>query len=155
VTVKVGNDRKINIFNNQGSAHVIVDVVGYFKPGTGSEFHALSPGRILDSRPGEVGPFTTPWGAGVSRNLDVTGPSVPEFADAVLMNFTVTQTTATSYLSIWPTGETQPTVSSLNWVSGWTIPNAVTAKIGTAGNIRIYNNLGSVHVIGDVAGWYG
>ena len=58
----------------------------------------------------------------MNRNVLVTGPSVPVFADAVLMNVTATQTTATSYLSIWPNGQAQPTVSSLNWVAGWTIP---------------------------------
>jgi hypothetical protein len=156
VTVKVGDNQRINVFNNQGTAHVIIDVVGYFKPGTGTEFHPVSPGRILDSRPGfQVGIYSTPWSAGMNRNVLVTGPSVPVFADAVLMNVTATQTTATSYLSIWPNGQAQPTVSSLNWVAGWTIPNAVTAKIGTGGNIRMYNNLGNVHVIADVAGWYG
>ena len=47
---------------------------------------------------------------------------VPADADAVTLNVTVTQTNAVSYLSIWPKGETQPTVSSLNWDPGWTVP---------------------------------
>jgi len=157
VTVKVGTGGKINLYNNLGTAHVIVDVVGYFKPGTGAEFHPQSPSRILDSRPGagNTGGFNTPWGAGTARNLTVTSPSVPADAEAVLMNVTVTQTTATSFLTLWPTGQTQPTASNLNWVAGWTIPNAVTAKVGSSGRVAIYNNLGSTHVIADVAGWYG
>jgi hypothetical protein len=159
VTVKVGTSDNINIYNDLGTADVIVDVVGYFKAGSGSEFHPLSPSRILDSRPNtKVGPYGTPWGAGTNRTLSVTTPTVPDVpanAVAVLTNMTVTQTNATSYLSVYPNGQAQPTVSSLNWASGWTIPNAVTAKVGSSGQIRIYNNLGTVNVIADLAGWYG
>ena len=156
VTVKVGTGGKIQMYNNLGTANVIVDVVGYFKSGAGSPFHPLSPARLMDSRPGfQVGPFNTPWSAGTTRNLDVTTNGVPDNADSVLLNMTVTQTNAVSYLSVWPNGQTQPTVSSLNWAAGWTIPNAVTAKIGTSGQVKIFNNLGSAHVLADVAGWYG
>ena len=156
VTVKVGTNGQVHLFNNLGVANVIVDVVGYFKSGTGSEFHPQSPTRILDSRPAfQVGPFSTPWVGGTIRNLDVTTGSVSDSADSVLLNVTVTQTNAVSFLSVWPNGQTQPTVSSLNWASGWTIPNAVTAKVGTSGQIRIYNDQGTVNVLADVAGWYG
>ena len=71
------------------------------------------------------------------------------------MNATVTSTTASSYLSVWPNGQTQPTVSSLNWSPGWTIPNSVAAKVGAGGNLSVYNWLGTTHVVADVAGWYG
>ncbi|MEZ5141903.1 MAG: hypothetical protein R2726_05205 [Acidimicrobiales bacterium] len=35
VTVKVGTDGKVNVFNPSGSANVIIDVVGYDQSGTG------------------------------------------------------------------------------------------------------------------------
>jgi hypothetical protein len=160
VTVKVGDGGNVKLFNNQGRVNVIADVVGYFKAGSGSEFHPLAPSRILDSRGGamQVGPFSTPWGNNTTRNLQVVNPNVPDVpaaADAVLLNVTANATTATSFLSVYPNGTPQPTVSSLNWSAGWTIPNAVTAKVGTSGQIRIYNFTGQVHVIADLAGWYG
>ncbi len=158
VTVKVGDAGKIKIYNNAGTANVIVDVVGYFKAGTGAPYHPLSPTRILDSRPAfQVGPFDTPWGASVTRDVTVTGVGhVPDSGvDSVLTNLTVTQTNAVGYLTIWPNGQAKPVVSSLNWDPGWTIPNAVTAKVGDSGKIKIYNNLGSTNVLADVAGWYG
>lgn len=71
------------------------------------------------------------------------------------MNVTVTGTTDRSYLSVWPAGQARPTVSSLNWQPGWTIPNSVTATVGSGGNIRAFNNRGQTEVIADVAGWYG
>jgi len=152
--VKVGSGGQISIFNFTGRASVIVDVIGYFKLGTGSQFHPLAPVRILDSRDG-TGGFTTPWGQGTIRNLDVAVNGVPDSADAVLTNMTVNQTTATSFLSVWPNDVPQPTVSSLNWSPGWTIPNSVTAKVGTGGLVRLFNFTGSTHVIADLSGWYG
>jgi hypothetical protein len=157
VTVKVGAGGKVSVFNSRGQADVVVDVVGYFKTGSGSSFHPLDPVRILDSRSGsQVGPFSSPWGAGVTREVTVTQVGgVPTTAAAVLMNVTVTGTTDRSYLSVWPKGQTRPTVSSLNWQPAWTIPNAVTAAVGSGGNIRVFNNRGQTDVIADVAGWYG
>lgn len=156
VTVKVGTGGQVRLYNNLGTVNAVIDVVGYFRTGTGHAFHPQSPARILDSRPAfQVGAFATPWAGRTIRNLDVTTGSVADGADSVLLNVTVTQTSATSFLSVWPNGSPQATVSSLNWNPGWTIPNAVTAKIGTSGQIRLFNFTGSTHVIADVAGWYG
>ena len=155
VTVKVGENNQISVYNNNGNADVIVDVVGYFVAGTGDEFHPLTPNRIQDSRPASrVGAYSTPWGGGITRPVTVTATGgVPVEASAVLLNTTVTGTTASSNLRIWPVGPL-PTVSSLNWQPGWTIANAVTAKVGP-GTISVYNNNGNTDVIADVAGWYG
>jgi hypothetical protein len=158
VTARVGAGGEVSIYNNLGEAHVVIDVVGYFATGSGDAFHPLPPRRIQDSRAAtQVGAYATPWAAGVTRSVAVTGGSagVPSPASAVLMNVAVTGTNDVSFLTMWPFGETQPVASSLNWVSGWTIANAVTAKVGAGGQLEVYNNAGNVHVIADVAGWYG
>ncbi len=157
VTVKVGTGGQISIYNNNGSANVIADVVGYYKTGAGEAFHPLDPERIQDSRPGsQVGPYSTPWAGQTDpqRHRHRRG-RVPADASSVLLNVTVTGTTASSNLRVWPAGLPLPLVSSLNWQPGWTIPNSVTAKVGTGGQISIYNNNGSANVIADVAGWFG
>ncbi|MFN8040837.1 MAG: TNT domain-containing protein [Acidimicrobiales bacterium] len=121
-------------------------------------FHPLDPTRIIDSRPGGVGPFTTPWGPGQTRDITVAGNAgVPANAEAVILNVTVTDTTAPSFLSVWPAGSTQPNVSSLNWVKGQTIANSVTTKLAlapNAGKLSIFNASGTADVIVDVAGYY-
>jgi hypothetical protein len=157
VTVKVGTGGAVSVFNAVGQANVIIDVVGYFAAGSGQLFHPISPGRLQDSRPAgpQVGPFGTPWGPNVSRNVQVTGRATPATATAVLLNVTVTSTTAGSFLTIWPAGETAPLASSLNWAPGQTIPNAVTSKLGATGAISVKNAAGDAHVLADVAGWYG
>jgi hypothetical protein len=79
---------------------------------------------------------------------------MPSNATAVVLNVTATETTAPSFLTVWPAGEARPTASNLNWVAGQTVPNLVTAKLGQGGRLSIYNLAGTVDVIADVAGYY-
>jgi hypothetical protein len=159
VTTKVGAGGDIRIFNGAGSVNVIVDVVGYFDQGSGAPFRPLpAPVRIQDSRSSsQVGAYNTPWPADFARNVQVTGPlaDVPGTAVAALLNVTAVAPSTGGYLTVFPTGAAQPVASSLNWAAGQTIPNAVTAKIGTGGQIRAYNAAGTVHVLMDVSGYYG
>ena len=160
VTVKVGSGGMVSLFNNAGSANVIVDAVGWYddSPGLdGAGYVPLPPARVLDSRPPpeKVGPFTTAWGPAAVRQVTVAGVGgVPLDADTVVLNATVTGTTASSFLTVWPTGTTRPTASNLNWAAATTIPNAVTVKVGTGGTVSVYNNAGSAHVIFDVVGYF-
>jgi hypothetical protein len=74
---------------------------------------------------------------------------------AVVMNVTVTQPTASSVLTVWPSGEPQPNASNLNYVAGQTVPNLVVVKVGAGGKVNLRNYSGSTHVVADVVGWYG
>ncbi|MBI2703859.1 MAG: S8 family serine peptidase [Actinobacteria bacterium] len=157
VTVKVSASGRIAIYNPTGATDVIIDVVGYFTAGSGKRFHAASPRRIQDSRPSgpPVGPYSSPWGPGTTRDVQVGGVAiVPAGADSALVNMTVTNTTASSFLTVYPSGSNRPVASSLNWTAGLTIPNAVTVKVGQLGAVAVYNPSGTVDVIADLAGWY-
>ncbi|MCU1360744.1 MAG: Beta-lactamase class, partial [Ilumatobacteraceae bacterium] len=157
--VRLGPDSSVSIFNLTGSVDVVVDVLGYF-PGSGT-FNGITPARLMDTRPtgitiddqfvatGAVGP------QGVVT-LDVTGRGgVPATGvGAVALNVTVTEPTAPSFLTVWPTGQTRPTASNLNFVTGQTVPNMVVADVGDGGNVSLYNLAGSTHVVVDVLGWF-
>ena len=122
-----------------------------------SSFVPVSPTRILDTRaaPFNVGGFVGPLGPTKTHTFQVTGVAgVPGNATAVVMNVTVDKTTAPSYLTVFPAGATPPTASNLNFVANTTIPNLVTVKIGANGQVSVYNNLGNVQVIADVAGYF-
>ena len=164
VTVKLGsgpNAGKISIFNAGGVQNVIVDVAGYFKAGSGKAFYPQAPARIIDSRlpPLRIGPLGA-WNGAVTQTVPATGgiSGVPVTADSVVLNVTATGGSANNdYFSIWPSGQTQPTVSSLNFNAGDTIANAVTVKLGTGvnmGNLSMFNAGGVVNGIIDVAGFY-
>jgi hypothetical protein len=74
---------------------------------------------------------------------------------AVVLNVTVTNTTAASFLTVYPSdATTPPTASDLNWIATLTVPNLVVVKLGADGRIALYNLAGSTDVIADVVGWY-
>jgi hypothetical protein len=157
VTVKVGAAGEVNVYNAQGSVDVVLDVVGYYREGVGARFEPRTPVRVLDSRPNgpNVGPYRTPWGPGGAREVRVAGTKgVPADAAAVVVNATATNTTADSYLTIWPSGASRPHASSLNWASGWTVANAIVVGVGQNGNISVYNNAGNADVVLDVVGYF-
>src|SRR5665647_827609 len=113
----------------------------------------VSPARILDTRAagGKLA-------AGESRAIPVAGVGgVPSSGvSAVVLNVTVTETTAGGYLTVSPSGSPRPTVSNVNWSSGGvTIPNAVVVKLGTGGKVDVFQSgPGTAQVIVDVAGYY-
>ncbi|MFL6098603.1 MAG: hypothetical protein ACJ71T_01460 [Actinomycetales bacterium] len=122
---------------------------------TAGEFTPVGPNRILDTRIGQG--LVSKIGAGSTRTLQVTGAGgVPGGgqAAAVVFNLTVTNPSASSYVTVWPTGASRPTASNINFRAGWTGANLVTVGLGTNGQVNFYNKAGSVDVIGDVVGWY-
>ena len=126
-------------------------------PLAGDGFAPVGPVRVLDSRPSgpAVGGYSTPWGPGVERDVAVAGvASIPADATAVVVNVTVTGGTAGSYLSVYPSGDSRPAASSLNFGPDQTVANAVTTAVGAGGTVSVYNDLGSVDVIIDVVGSY-
>ena len=158
VMVKVGSNGKVDIFNAVGSVHVIADLNGSFTdaslPTSGSRFQGIAPIRIVDSRAGIGGP-AAPLAPGASRAITVAGANgIPASASAVVANVTVTDTTATSYLTAWPDLDARPNASDLNWTPRRTVPNLVIVKLGSNGKLDIYNAAGSTQVIVDVVGWY-
>ena len=149
-----GNDR-VTDGNGDGSAVVDMGAVelGSF-PGYG--YTPLTPARILDTRSGN-GATAGRLGPEGFVALQVTGRGgVPGGGvSAVVLNVTVTEPTAVSFLTAWPAGTDRPLASNLNYAAGQTVANLVTVKVGTDGKVNLLNYAGSTHVIADVAGWYG
>ena len=125
----------------------------------GGTYHPLSPVRILDTRTGLGGVPRARLGTGGTLNVQVAGHGgVPATGvSAVVLNTTVTSTTAPSFLTVWPGGTPLPNASNLNWVAGQTIPNLVTVGLGTGtsdGRVAVRNSSGYADVIFDVQGYY-
>jgi hypothetical protein len=127
---------------------------------------ALSPYRTCDTRAEQTGVVapnpcnyngtgTGTLGTAGSLSVQVTGGGVPASGvSAVVLNVTVTNTTAASYLTVWPDPTARPNASDLNWVAGETVPNLVVVELGSDGAVDIYNYSGSTDVIVDVEGYY-
>ena len=152
--VKIGTDGKIAIRNDAGSTDVIADVVGYFDATSGDLFHSLAPRRVLDSRL-TAGGWSAPLLASTPRSLAVKGVSgVRVDAHSFIANATVTGTTADGYLTVYPTGATQPNASTLNYTAGATVPNLVVSKVGNGGQVSFATAAGSTNVLLDVVGYF-
>jgi hypothetical protein len=119
-------------------------MVGY------GEFHPATPVRVIDTR------SDVALVAGVARRVRVAGvgPIPADHVLAVVANVTVTEPQASGYLTVWPSGRPTPLASNLNFVSGETVPNLVTAGVGADGAILVEASVGT-HVVIDLVGWYG
>ncbi|HEY8813624.1 MAG TPA: fibronectin type III domain-containing protein [Candidatus Dormibacteraeota bacterium] len=159
VIVKVGTGGSVSFYDAAGHTDVVADVAGWFTDGTtaagGARFLGVTPARILDTR------STTSVGPGATRALTVAGQGgVPAIGDAVpptavVLNVTVTNPTASSFLTVWPDGSARPLASDVNFRPGQTVPGLVVVRVGPGGAIDLYNAAGSADVIVDVVGWFG
>ena len=154
VIAKVGDDGGVNLYNYAGSTHIVADVAGWFPVGSG--FNGLPPARVLDTRDGTGTGTAAPVAAGGIVSLQVTGRGgIPDAGvGAVVVNVAVTEPTADSFITVWPSGVDRPLAVNLNMRTGQTVPNLVIAKVGTDGRINLFNYGGSTHIVADVAGWF-
>ncbi len=125
------------------TTNVILDINGYFTTSGNStlEFYPLTPCRVVDTR-GPDGNLGGPYLQGrQERDFPVLDGScgLPNNAAAYSMNFTVLpKGSRLGYLTVWPVGETQPTVSTLNDPTGTNVANAALVPAGTNGAIATY-----------------
>ena len=123
-------------------------------PAAPSGFVASTPQRVFDTRVG-TGGRSTPIAAGESWRFTIAGAhGIPLEAVAVAINLTAVGATAPTFVTVFPSGEQRPTASNLNPVPGAATPNLVVARVGTGGSIDLFNNSGSVDLVGDVVGWF-
>jgi hypothetical protein len=159
VMVKVGADGRVGLYDGGAATHLVVDVAGWFGPSgetTGARYHPLTPARVLDTRYG-LGSLLSPLLSGGALDLQTTARGgVPATGvSAVVLNVTVVDPLLGGYLTAWPTGDSRPLASNLNFNTNQTVPNLVTAKLGAGGKVSIYNGGGTAHLVADVGGWYG
>jgi HYR domain len=130
-------------------------------PGTpsASAYTALSGARLADTRPGQPTADSLFAGQGIrsaGSTLELTvagrGGVAPDAA-AVALNVTAVGGTGDGHVTVYPCGSDQPTASNLNFTSGAVIPNAVIAKIGTAGKVCLFVSA-PTHLVVDVSGYF-
>ena len=166
VVIKVGSNGRITIFNGStGSAHLIVDITGYYgsyvaRSVAGSLpnlLRAVTPFRARDTRSGQGGP-SGPIATRGTSTVTVQGlGGVPATGvTAVVANVTVTGASGGGYFTVYPAGAARPAASNLNFSAGQTVANLVVIKVGSNGRITIFNgSTGSAHLIVDITGWVG
>jgi hypothetical protein len=123
-------------------------------PAGESAFHPLPPARLLDTRTGNGAPIGK-LGSSATLLLQVRGRGgVPAGASAVVLNVTVTGPTKSGFLTVFPSGTSQPTASTINFTAGATVANGATAALGSDGKLALFNFTGQTDVVLDVTGYY-
>lgn len=151
ISIKVGADGAISIFNVFGSTRTIVDISGYFSSDIGSDgskFTPLNPFRMVDSAIAE----------GAIMNFHLAGSNgVPSAgASAVSINITVAGPTKAGFITAYPSDSPRPEASTINFIPGvGAVANQVIVKLSANGDISIYNPFGTSRILIDIAGYYG
>ncbi len=137
-----GTGGSINAYVSQ-SSHLILDITGYFAaPGGGGalQFYALTPCRVADTRDAN-GTFGGPIVSGGSTRsfpVPASSCSMPATSQAYSMNATVVPSGPLGWLTVWPTGQSQPLASTLNAPDGAITANALIVPAGTGGAVSAF-----------------
>ncbi len=155
--IPAGTDGAVSVFVTHDT-DVVLDINGYFAPlntPNALTFYPLPPCRVLDTR-NPNGPLGGPFLAGQTpRAIPMMSSScgVPVGADAYSLNLAVVPHVPLGYLTVWPTGSSQPYVASLNASTGTVTSNAAIVPAGTSGSISVFASNDTDLVI-DINGYF-
>lgn len=182
VTLPVGADGKIKLFNSGGAAHAVIDVLGWYAKddtvraakGMGSQLRTTADGdavRLYDSRKDAVNSFL-PFASGEFLDLTDTWGTAAE-ANAVkayAVSITATGATGSGVFTAWAGRRApKPVASAVNYSKGITAPNMAivpAAHFDAADpaqepltpeqtGFRVSNvGSGTVHMLVDLVGYY-
>ena len=165
----LGPANDVCVYNNVGSVEFIIDVGGWFGNGSevtnGALFYSVPPTRICDTRSGTGTRCSgQPLQPRVSKVVQVAGvTAVPAFLGAqpvaVVANLTGVAGTQSTVLELYPSDQPQPTASDLNpsihdVIANLAIVGLAQAPGSSQGDVNLFNALGTINAILDVAGWF-
>ena len=153
--VSAGSSGAIRAFVTD-TTDLIIDINGYFVTDSSQlAFYPLSPCRVLDTRDatGQLGGPSL--AANQQRDFPVQSSAcgVPSTALAYSLNFTVVPHNTLGYLTVWPSGQSQPVVSTLNALTGAITANAAIVPVGTGGDISTFVT-GNTDLVADINGYF-
>ncbi len=115
----------------------------------GSVFRAVTPTRLADTRRDPCGCSFVD--ANTIRVPVLGRPGIPAGTTAVALSITVSGATAVGYATAWPSGQSMPGTSSINWTAGQTRANGTILALGTGGSIDVFVS-SATEVIVDITG---
>jgi hypothetical protein len=158
--VPAGANNEVSVYVTN-TTDVILDIDGYFAPMGQNlyQLYPLTPCRLVDTR-------GTDGDLGGPRLLAQTPRSFPLLSSSCIppglnpsaysLNFTVVPNPSgqpLGYLTVWPTGESQPVVSTLNNPTATVVANAAIVPAGTSGAIDVYPS-NTTDLLIDIDGYF-
>ena len=170
VISSLGPRQDVCVYNSLGGINFIIDVGGWFGNGnessSGALFYSLPPTRICDTRSGSG---TECAGDGLTANMadlipvagvdGLPGTGGSTLPVAVVANLTAVGGSAPTYFTIYPSDVAQrPRASDLNPPAGVATANLAIVALAqtgaTTGDVDLYNAVGTINAVLDVAGWF-
>jgi uncharacterized repeat protein (TIGR02543 family) len=162
--VPAGASQAVSVYVTN-TTDVLLDIDGYFTiPSQQTlQFYPLTPCRVADTRDGTD--FASGLGppylmAQVERDFPVLNAAnnkvpcnIPSSAQAYSLNFTAVPHGFLGYLTVWPTGQSQPVVSTLNAYGGQVTANAAIVPAGNDGKVSTYA-LDDTDLLIDINGYF-
>jgi hypothetical protein len=167
--VPAGDQDSVSVYA-YNTTDVVLDINGYFAPPgvlpagiSAMQFYPLPPCRVVDTRTGSGSPQglgPPSLSAQMTRQFPVLDSpcfaGIPNTAQAYSFNFTAVPpgtNQSLEYLTVWPTGKTQPYVSTLNNPTATVVANAAIVPAGQNGDIDVFATDNTDLVI-DVNGYF-
>ena len=156
LVVSAGDAGGVSVYASDAT-DAVLDINGYFQLAGMSTlaFYPVAPCRVVDTR-NPNGPLGGPYISGnTSREFPVLSSDcgLPNSALAYSMNFTAVPHGPLGYLTVWPSDQQQPYVSTLNAYSGQVTANAAIVSAADNGDISAFVSDDSDLVI-DVNGYF-
>ncbi len=151
--VPAGSNGAINVMSVPGDdTDVVIDINGYFAPAAsapgGLSLYTLTPCRVLDTRN-----TTESFDGILPVDVEASSCGVLPSAQAFVLNATVVPAEPSlGYLTLWPNGETQPVVSTLNALDGMITSNM--AIVPTANGLINAFSTDATQLVLDINGYF-
>ena len=156
--VRSGYNGAITVFASDPT-QLVIDINGYFEEDNTSpsdlQFYPLAPCRAADTRqsPGAFGAPFLEGGGTRSFPIASSACNVPAAAQAYSLNVTAVPHGPLGYLTVWPAGQPQPLVSTLNASTGSITANAAIAPAGAGGAVSVFST-NDTDLIIDINGYF-
>ncbi len=135
--------------------HLAVDINGWYGPSATTDYHAVTPFRLADTR--ENRGFVGPFARNVDRGIQVAGVGGlpgPGVVRAVAAQFTAVDAAATGWVTVHPCLAPVPQLSMLRYQTRTNVAVLVNSALSTTGRWCVSTSTAS-HLVVDVSGWFG
>ena len=151
--VPAGTGGDVTVYAS-ASTNLAIDINGYFAStgSNGLSLYPTAPCRVIDTRSIGTG---QPFSGTLSPPVNVVGSTcgVPGAAAAYVFNATVIPSPTLPYLTLWPDGESQPQVSTLNAGDGFITSNMAVVPNHGDGKVDAYAQ-GTTQLILDISSYF-
>jgi hypothetical protein len=149
--IPAGSGGDINFLPAGADTDMVLDINGYFAPSpSGSaplSLYSFASCRVLDTR--QSGGF---FNGQITVNVAGSACMVPSTAQGYVFNATVLPSGVLGYLTLWPDGQNQPLVSTLNALDGSVTSNMAIVPTSN-GSIDAYA-AGLTHLLLDISSYF-